>query len=57
MIPLCSGWVIIANQTNERIEIRNIVTGAVDSVYGVPGMPDDLELDLDATRFSAGSVA
>lgn len=53
MIPLCSGWVIIANQTNERIEIRNIVTGAVDSVYGVPGMPDDLELDLDAKRVYA----
>ncbi len=47
MIPLCSGWVIVANQTNERIEVRNVVTGAVDSVYSVPGVPDDLDLDLD----------
>ncbi|MFK7895375.1 MAG: YncE family protein [Myxococcota bacterium] len=50
MIPLCSGWVIIADQTNRRIEVRNIVTGDVDSRYDVPGVPDDLELDVDAKR-------
>ena len=53
MIPLCDGWVIVANKTDERIEVRNIVTGEVDSLHDVPGMPEALELDLDLKRVYA----
>lgn len=46
IVPLCSGWVFIADKTNNRVVLRNIITGAIDSTYPLAGAPEDLELDL-----------
>lgn len=45
VIALCDGWVLIADTTNDRIELRNIFTGEWDTRWDLPGTPDDLELD------------
>ena len=45
VIALCDGWVLIADKTNERLELRNIFTGEWDTRWDLPGAPDDLELD------------
>lgn len=46
IIALCDGWMLIADKTNERVELRNVVTGEIDTQWNLPGAPDDLELDV-----------
>ena len=48
IVALCDGWVLIADTTNNRIELRNIFTGLWDTRWDLPGAPDDLELDAHA---------
>ncbi len=45
IIALCDGWVLIADTTNDRVELRNIFTGLWDTRWDLPGTPDALELD------------
>lgn len=53
IVAWCSGWVFIADKTNERVVLQNIFTGETDFVYDLPGAPGDLELDETNSRIYA----
>jgi hypothetical protein len=49
-IPLCDGWLIIADLENDQIVINNVITGRNGAIYPLMSAPGALELDEDETR-------
>jgi hypothetical protein len=44
-IPLCHGWVLIGDSTNNRMVERNIINGSTGATYPFTTVPDQLTLD------------
>jgi hypothetical protein len=49
-VPLCSGWVLLADSANEQVVVQNLVTGRSGARYALPATPSDLELDEASKR-------
>jgi hypothetical protein len=47
LIPLCNGWVFVADATTNRIRLLNAVTGAESASYQLTAEPDRMALDRD----------
>jgi hypothetical protein len=63
LIPVCGGWLFVADPVRHRIELRNTFDGwRLGRTYPLPGATGDMELDvaqkkLYATLTSAHAVA
>ena len=47
-VPLCDGWMLIGDTTNDRILIHNVIQDRQGAIYPLGSAPGDLELDEDA---------
>ena len=48
-VPLCDGWILVGEPYEERVTLRNVITGRRGASYAFPSAPDDLLLD-EATK-------
>lgn len=44
-LPLCDGWIIIADTDRDRIAVRNVVAARDGAFFNLPSKPGDLALD------------
>ncbi len=47
IVPLCSGWVVIADRGDNTVKVVQAADGQVHSTYALPAAPADLDLDSD----------
>jgi hypothetical protein len=45
LVPLCNGWVLLGDRTYNKIDLMNVVTGAVSQTYALTGAPNEMAYD------------
>jgi hypothetical protein len=45
MVPLCSGWVLLSDRSDDTVKLINIADGAISKTYGLLAKPGEMALD------------
>ena len=53
-VPLCDGWILMADTASRRVAVRNVITDRVGAYFATSSKPGDLELDEQAKKLYVG---